>query len=166
MSWWLRSSMPGLHVCHLAPELVGRDDATLEEALRDRDQPLLVVRRRIVGLRRQRLDVTAPLVDRDADAPAGELHQRVDAPVPFAVLVVVDADRAGGQAAHVVVAAFDHRPESVAKTATAITRTSRASKIHTTMEVRYLMSGVAAMASWYGALNTMRPFFDQKRYRM
>src|SRR5438034_6357870 len=61
-----RGSATPLDLRHLARQLLGRNDAALEERLGQRDDPALVVAQLVVGLRGQRLDVPAPLVDGDA----------------------------------------------------------------------------------------------------
>src|SRR6266571_385132 len=92
---------------HLAGKLGGGDDAALDQRLRERNHPALVVAHLVVSLRRQHLDVLAPLVDRDALA-AHQHGQRVHPPFPFGVIMLGRLDLAGGQPAHVVVAPLDH----------------------------------------------------------
>src|SRR6185312_1935199 len=66
---WLRTEAsflaPG-DFFHLSPQFLGRDDAALDQRLRECADPLLVIRELVVRLRRQCLDVLAMLVDRDA----------------------------------------------------------------------------------------------------
>src|SRR3954470_17531690 len=101
-----------LYLFHFAAELRGRDDAALDQRLRERADPFLVVREPVVRLRRQRLDVLAQLVHRDAPRAAQELHHRIHAPLPLGIVVLGRLDLAGGQPAHVVVAALDHATHS------------------------------------------------------
>src|ERR1700752_5352104 len=102
-----RGSATPLDLRHLARQLLGRNDAALDERLGQRDDPALVVGQLVVGRRRQRLDVPAPLVD--AHALAAHQHgERVRAPFPFGVVVLGPLDLAGRQPAHVVMPSFDH----------------------------------------------------------
>src|SRR3954470_2370210 len=101
-----------LYLFHFAAELRGRDDAALDQRLRERADPFLVVREPVVRLRRQRLDVLAQLVHRDAPRAAQELHHRIHAPLPLGVVVLGRLDLAGRQPAHVVVAPLDHATHS------------------------------------------------------
>src|SRR5229473_1651606 len=81
-----RGSATPLDLRHLARQLLGRNDAALDERLGQRDDPALVVAQLVVGLGRQRLDLPAPLVDGDA--------------------------LAARQPAHVVMPSFDHATHS------------------------------------------------------
>src|SRR3954468_22859041 len=100
------------YLFHFPPELVGRDDAALDQRLGERRDPFLVVREMVVGLARQLLDVLAQLVDGDLAARAQELDHRIDAALPLRIVVLRGLDLARGQAAHVVVAPFDHATHS------------------------------------------------------
>ena len=62
-------------------------------------------------LGRQRLDVPAPLVHRDALA-AHQHGEGVDAPLPVGVVVLGRLDLAGPLPAHVVMPSFDHATHS------------------------------------------------------
>src|SRR5438552_15459171 len=106
-----RGSATPLDLRHLARQLLGRNDAALEERLGQRDDPALVVAQLVVGLRGQRLDVPAPLID--ADALAAHQHgEGVRAPFPFGIVVLGPLDLAGRQPAHVVMPSFDHATHS------------------------------------------------------
>src|SRR5712664_117849 len=96
-----------LHIAHLAGKLGGGEDAALDQRLRQRHDPALVVAHPVVSFRRQHLDVLAPLVDRDA-LRAHQHRHGVHAALPFGVVVLGRLDLAGGQPAHVVMASFDH----------------------------------------------------------
>src|SRR5687768_6187554 len=79
---------PGLNLgwfIHLPCELFGGDDAALDERLRERHGPALVVAHRIVGLRRQRLDRAAALVHRENFLHSQDDRQRIDAPLPVGI---------------------------------------------------------------------------------
>src|SRR5947199_8261520 len=106
-----RGSGTPLDLRHLARQLLGRDDAALEERLGQRDDPALVVAQLVVGLGRQRLDVPAPLVDGDTLA-AHQHGEGVHAPFPFGVVVLGALHLAGRQPAHVVMPSFDHATHS------------------------------------------------------
>src|SRR3989441_10368344 len=106
-----RGSATPLDLRHLARQLLGRNDAVLEERLGQRDDPALVVAQLVVGLGRQRLDVPAPLVDGDALA-AHQHREGVHAPFPFGVVVLGRLDLAGRQPAHIVMPSFDHATHS------------------------------------------------------
>src|SRR5260221_202675 len=126
-----------LNLDHLARKVCGRDEALLDERLRQRDDPALVVRHAVVVFGRQRLDVPAPLVDGYA-ARAHQHGERVHPALPLGVVVLPVLHPAGRQPAHVVMAALNHLPKSGASTASAASATSSARKIHTRIEVRYL----------------------------
>src|SRR6266540_2158503 len=96
-----------INFAHLAGKLGSGDDAALDERLRKRNDPTLVVAHLVVSLRRQRLDVFAPLVDRDALA-AHQHGQRVHPPFPCGAIMLGRLDLAGRQPAHVMVAPLDH----------------------------------------------------------
>src|SRR5260221_4904878 len=100
-----------LHLDHLARELHGGDGAALQERLRERDDPALVVAHAVVVLGRQRLDMFAPLVDRDA-LRAHQHCQGIDPPLPVCVLMLATLHLARRQPAHVVMAARDHATHS------------------------------------------------------
>src|SRR5438445_3701417 len=106
-----RGSATPLDLRHLARQLLGRNDAALEERLGQRDDPALVVAQLVVGLGRQRLDVPAPLVDGDPLA-AHQHGEGVHAPFPFGVVVLGRLHLAGRQPAHVVMPSFDHATHS------------------------------------------------------
>src|SRR5262245_51162517 len=108
MSWWLRTPR---HLVHLGCELGRGDHTPLDHCLRERNDPLLVVGRSIVGLGRERLDVLAQLVHGHEALPAAlvagdsdaEHHQRVDPALPLLVVVHDRFDLLRGEAAHIVV---------------------------------------------------------------
>src|SRR5258708_5839362 len=106
-----RGSATPLDLRHLARQLLGRNDAALDERLGQRDDPALVVAHLVVGLGRQRLDVPAPLVHGDA-LGAHQHGEGVHAPFPFSVVVLGRLDLAGRQPAHVVMPSFDHATHS------------------------------------------------------
>src|SRR5438309_1830883 len=87
-----RGSATPLDLRHLARQLLGRNDAALEERLGQRDDPALVVAQLVVGLGRQRLDVPAPLVDGDPLA-AHQHREGVHAPFPYGVVVLGSLSR-------------------------------------------------------------------------
>src|SRR5512134_780884 len=97
---------------HRAPQLVDRDDAALDQRLRDRVHPALVVAHAVVGLGAERLDVPAQLVDpQQLPVLVGKQHhQRVDALLPLVVGMLVALDRPGRCAAHVVMAPQNRAP--------------------------------------------------------
>src|SRR2546425_4684613 len=106
-----RGSATPLDLRHLVRQLLGRNDAALEERLGQRDDPALVVAQLVVGLWRQRLDVPAPFVDGDTLA-AHQHGEGVHAPFPFGVVVLGRLHLAGRQPAHVVMPSFDHATHS------------------------------------------------------
>src|SRR5258708_3299918 len=106
-----RGSATPLDLRHLARQLLGRDDAALDERLGQPDDPALVVAQLVVGLGRQRLDVPAPLVHGHALAEH-QYGEGVDAPFPVGVVVLGPLDLAGRQPAHVVMPSFDHATHS------------------------------------------------------
>src|SRR5213592_3955899 len=77
-----RGSGTPLDLRHLARQLLGRDDAALEERLGQRDDPALVVAQLVVGLGWQRLGVPAGLVDGEALA-ARPHREGLHSAIPF-----------------------------------------------------------------------------------
>src|SRR5688572_27132073 len=101
----------GKRPSQLLSQLVRSDDAPLDQALRERPDPALVVAHALVGLGGQRLDVLAVLIDRHApraapDAPEEHAH-RVDPALPVIIVVLGALELSGRLAAHVVVAVGD-----------------------------------------------------------
>src|SRR2546430_16915438 len=101
-----RGSGTPLYLRHLARELLGRNDAALEERLGQRDDPALVVAQLVVGLRGQRLDVPAPLVDGDALAPQ-QHAAAARPPFPFGVVGLGRLTLAARQPAQAALPPFD-----------------------------------------------------------
>src|ERR1039458_5286588 len=97
----------GLYFSHFPAQLVDADDAALDQGLGDGVHPTLVIAHALVGVRPQALDVAAQLIHLEQlPLLVGEQHhQRVDALLPQFVLVLVGHALAGGQSAHVVMAA-------------------------------------------------------------
>src|SRR5258708_27366421 len=106
-----RGSATPLDLRHLARQLLGRNDAALDERLGQRDDPALVVAHLVVGLGRQRLDVPAPLVHGHA-LGAHQHGEGVHAPFPFSVVVLGPLYLAALQPSHVVMPSFDHATHS------------------------------------------------------
>src|SRR5262245_9326720 len=108
MSWWLRTPA---HLLHFSRQLGRRDHAPLEQRLRERQDPLLVVRGAVVGVRGQGLDVLAQLVDAHQALLAGDAHAQhhegVHPALPLLVVVLGALNFSRRGSAHVVMAA-DH----------------------------------------------------------
>src|SRR3990172_13339277 len=97
---------------HLAAEFFRGDDAALDHGLGDRAPPAFVIAHAVIGVGAEGLDILAQLVhghELFAALDAGEQrHQRINAPLPFGIVMLGGLYPARGQAAHVVMAAFDH----------------------------------------------------------
>src|SRR5712664_3154690 len=96
----------GLRLDHLAAEFVDAEDAALDQRLRNRVDPALVITHLVISILPQALDIAAELVDRHVPL-LGEQHQEgVDAFLPERVVVLGGLYRSRGEPAHVVDAAI------------------------------------------------------------